>query len=104
MLHLIQQKNMYKKKLNFLLKNIDFFFEYFFLGFITGNLFGSFLIFFRDWFFWDGLLIIWLLFLLESCNYLFFKYTNGQLKLTKFLPIRIGLLIGFFVDAYKVGS
>nr|YP_009130465.1 hypothetical chloroplast RF20 [Bryopsis plumosa]CEO90995.1 hypothetical chloroplast RF20 [Bryopsis plumosa] len=100
----IQQKKSYKKRLDFLTKNLDFIFEYFFIGFIIGNLFGSFLIFFRDWFIWDGLLIICLIFLLEIGNFLVFQSITRTQKFARFLPIRAGILIGFFVDAYKVGS
>lgn len=100
----IQQKKIYKKRLDFLTKNLDFIFEYFFIGFIIGNLFGSFLVFFRDWFIWDGLLIICIIVFLESGNFLFFQSITGARKFARFLPIRAGMLIGFFVDAYKVGS
>ena len=101
---MLQFRKIYKKRLTFLTKNLDFIFEYFFIGFILGNLFGSFLIFLRNLFVWDGLVIIWIIFLLESGNFLFFKSLNGKQKFTRFLPLRTGILIGFFVDAYKVGS
>nr|YP_009472432.1 hypothetical protein [Bryopsis sp. HV04063]ARO74128.1 hypothetical protein [Bryopsis sp. HV04063] len=100
----IKAKNYVKKKINFLLKNLDFIFEYFFIGFIIGNIFGSFLVFFRPWFIWDGLLMICLILILESGNYLFFKISKKQKKFHSYLSIRTGLLIGFFIDAYKVGS
>ena len=104
MQNFLQQQKIYKKRIRFLKKNLDFLFEYFFIGFILGNLFGSFLVFFRDWFIWDGLLILCLLLLLESLNFLFFRSIQGPQKFARLLPIRVGILIGFFVDAYKVGS
>nr|YP_009330330.1 Ycf20 [Lambia antarctica]ANN39065.1 Ycf20 [Lambia antarctica] len=78
-------------------------FKFFFIGFLIGNFFGSFLNFFRNLFLWDGFLIIIILLIFEFFNFLFYK----QLKKILFsilIAIRGGLLIGFFVDAFKVGS
>ncbi len=104
MQNFIQQKSFYIKKIDFLKQNFDFLFEYFFIGFILGNLFGSFLTFFRHYFSWDGLWIICIIFLLEIFNWLFFQFQNGSQYFPRLFPIRIGVLLGFFVDAYKVGS
>ena len=94
------------------------------LGFICGNLFGTFLIFFRFYTNWDGLIIILTILIIEFINFITyrkpFKYrklNNFFLKIYKkknffllfknfkFLNFyKMGLLLGFFIDAFKVGS
>ena len=126
----------------------------FFLGFICGNLFGSFLIFFRNWLPWDGFIILMTILTIEWINYLYFHVAKSsstslidplkiqtkvkkkksslgweivKLKTKNFVskneldagsdfPInfthfirlinfyKLGLLLGFFIDAFKVGS
>jgi hypothetical protein len=74
-----------------------------FFGFIFGNIFGTFLYFLRHYILWDGLLIFLLLFCFELFNYLY--YRKKKLSFLKNLNFfKIGLLFGFFVDAFKVGS
>jgi hypothetical protein len=123
---------------------------FFFLGFLSGNIFGTFLPQIRRFFPWDGFLIASFLFLIEllsynrygregraflffwkflslkqiSAAYLFennvqktltFNRQNKESKDKDFLSIKksfwkvtnffkIGLLVGFFIDAFKVGS
>jgi hypothetical protein len=111
---------------------------FFFLGFMCGNLFGTFLVFFRQWIIWDGFLILLTILFIELIHYLNFYVfkSNDDFKLydTQYQsssnmntlnrprprPIfdwfhlkigvrllnfyKLGLLFGFFVDAFKVGS
>lgn len=118
-----------------------------FLGFVFGNLFGTFLDFFRNFLNWDGLIITITICLIEFINFLnystkkkpklkknfkqnkknwfhnpkpfssqkvqpllrFSSLKNQELK-NKFIFLKllnfykIGLLLGFFIDAFKVGS
>jgi uncharacterized membrane protein YfcA len=73
-------------------------------GLFLGGLFGTFLPFFRTKIIWDGLILLIVLGSVEILNSLF--YTKKQnvrfLKILNFL--KIGLLLGFFIDAFKVGS
>ena len=81
-----------------------------FLGFICGNLFGTFLNFFRCFISWDGFIIILIILTIEFINYLIytksFKYKkNNIINFFKFLNFyKMGLLLGFFTDSFKVGS
>nr|AWX53182.1 Ycf20 [Blidingia minima]QUX32869.1 Ycf20 [Blidingia minima] len=112
----------------------------FFLGFMNGNLFGTILIFFRQWVIWDVIIIIMTILFIEFINYSYFQLTLQKTrvssKLNKLKPngfqiqenkrdtkfnksiaylgfnnfirqlnfYKIGLLLGFFIDAFKVGS
>lgn len=74
-----------------------------FLGFVFGNLFGTFLNFFRTYIIWDGFIMMLSLVLIEVLNYVSFTATCHTLwRSLNFL--KIGLLLGFFIDAFKVGS
>lgn len=115
-----------------------------FLGFVMGNLFGTFLNSFRNLINWDGLIISLTILIIEFINYLNYKkktffeksyfvavnfnspkspknFFNQQplrnlfssankniqtkLNLIKLINFyKIGLLLGFFIDAFKVGS
>lgn len=106
----------------------------FFLGFMNGNLFGTILIFFRQWIIWDVIIIIMTILFIEFINYVYF-YLTLQYEILKELKLnltqqdlhdkkipkqmvydsfnnfmrqlnfyKIGLLLGFFIDAFKVGS
>nr|YP_009367552.1 hypothetical chloroplast RF20 [Pseudoneochloris marina]ARK14532.1 hypothetical chloroplast RF20 [Pseudoneochloris marina] len=137
-----------------------------FLGFVCGNLFGTFLGYFRNYTNWDGFIIMTTILIIEFINYLNYKkddkfskktsnkpnnfsnlITPDELKINnnynfekntklntdlrinkttknqkfsniflvnklgkkkhflKFLNFyKIGLLLGFFIDAFKVGS
>ncbi len=92
------------KKIQFLKSNLDFLFKWFFIGFIFGNIFGSFLIFLRKWILWDGLVIFFVLLILETINYIFLYKIKRKSSRSLIISIRIGLLLGFLIDAYKVGS
>jgi hypothetical protein len=109
---------------------------FFFLGFMCGNLFGTFLVFFRQWVVWDGFLIMLTILFIELIHYLnfyAFKTNNeakpeevqyqrsfNKLNVLTYVKIlnrshfkigirllnfyKLGLLFGFFIDAFKVGS
>lgn len=128
-----------------------------FVGFVIGNLFGTFLPAIRIYFSWDGFIVIFLLFFIEfisyiryqgksrfflilwnwegnngnkiaiSSNFPFFKislrrgpylkseetttfgkrsfpFSSKGLLCCSLNYFKIGFLLGFFIDAYKVGS
>nr|YP_009105915.1 hypothetical chloroplast RF20 [Microthamnion kuetzingianum]AIT94733.1 hypothetical chloroplast RF20 [Microthamnion kuetzingianum] len=88
-----------------------------FLGFLLGNIFGTFLNLFRNYLIWDGLIVFFLIFFCEIVNYNIYTKKKKlshiftwSLKfpgaiLWKFLNyFKIGVLFGFFIDAFKVGS
>jgi hypothetical protein len=89
-----------------------------FIGFLLGNLFGTFLSWIRTLVPWDGFIVISLLFFIEIISYIrYHKAGRSFLILWKF-PfsfkkrilwksfnfLKIGLMLGFFIDAFKVGS
>lgn len=130
----------------------------FFLGFISGNLFGTLLIFFRQWIIWDVFIIVLTILFIELINYFYFyklrlnnfksnsriseennvfktlfntnkkhaikhdetldsmfvlsqeslskqnKILNSKLTMRLINFYKLGLLLGFFIDAFKVGS
>ena len=127
-----------------------------FLGFMCGNLFGTFLNYFRSLIHWDGAIIALILLFIEFINYLHFtvskkwftknasrsgsfkqklkpfwknqgfknqvKTKTSQISSSLFIDFlfnmkekfilfirllnfyKLGLLLGFFIDAFKVGS
>ena len=157
-----------KTKIYFFQKIVILSLFFLFLGFVCGNLFGTFLQYFRDFTDWDGAIIIITLVTIELINFLNYKKSNLRfpfiyrkfkkknfqlwpfvLKVTQveanvivndsaalgqnktfnqrivlksqetflnpklkkennFIKIlnfyKIGLLLGFFIDAFKVGS
>lgn len=105
-----------------------------FVGFLLGNLFGTFLPLIRLLFPWDGFIVLIILFCVELISYIRYHKQGaaflGIWKITKNNRIegepphhsydfgkdkaidkwkecnyfKIGFLLGFFIDAYKVGS
>lgn len=84
-----------------------------FLGFVFGNLFGTFLNFFRTYIIWDGFIMMLGLVSIEILNYISFnrendprlKHLNSNHNPKRSVNfLKIGLLLGFFIDAFKVGS
>ena len=83
----------------------------FYFGFLCGNLFGTFLIFLRSRVVWDGVLFFFLMLCFEFLNFFIYKRIRYRLFTT---PTRFGvcilknfqtgMLLGFFIDAFKVGS
>ena len=123
-------------KFKIIKKNFVIYIFLLFLGFICGNLFATFLIFFRFYTYWDGFIILLTIVIIEIINFLlyinifqyrklnikffnnnnkiyknkfffnfFFSSLEKQRKNLKFLNFyKMGLLLGFFIDAFKVGS
>lgn len=121
----------------------------FYLGFIIGNLFGTFLDLLRNKIIWDGIILITIIFFFEFINFIIynkkqaqrwagsappfdeesrqqdlgrttiwsplgtnrrrkarapsFKFQNQKLLII-LKNFQIGILFGFFIDAFKVGS
>ena len=109
----------------------------FYLGFILGNLFGTFLKFFRNQIIWDGIILITIIFLFEFLNFIIYikkaplgvflgnfpkrrrpSKASSKFPNKKLLPLsfrrksnyiilknfQMGILLGLFIDAFKVGS
>ena len=88
-----------------------------FLGFVVGNVFGTFLNGLRHVFRWDGYIILFVLSFIEVTNYGIYRpekesssfiflyqgrWCRPVWKMCNFF--KIGLMLGFFIDAFKVGS
>ena len=94
-----------------------------FVGFLVANIFGTFLSALRSFAIWDGFVIFGLVLFVELISYAI--YHNGErqfMGISSFqftkdktlfwrLPVaritnnfKIGFLLGFFVEAFKVGS
>ena len=65
-----------KTKIYFFQKIVIFSLFFLFLGFVCGNLFGTFLQYFRDFTDWDGVIIIITLVTIEFINFLNYKKSN----------------------------
>lgn len=95
------------KKILKLKKNFLSFLFFFFLGFFIGNLFGTFVEYIKFANISNSLLILILIFLNEFINFFVYRRNKSiyNIKLYKFLnAFKIGTLLGFFIDSYKVGS
>jgi Protein of unknown function (DUF565) len=88
-------------------------------GFFLGNIFGTFLNVLRGIFHWDGLIILAFIFLCEFISFQTYRpiaeaktratliRAQESVYILSWRPlnlIKLGLLFGFFVDAFKVGS
>lgn len=110
-------KKMYQVKKKIFKINFSNAIFFLFLGFLFGNLFCTFLTNIR-FFFWDGFIILNFIFFLEIINYIvyhkkgrfFFFFWTISLHFREtffwknFNYFKIGFLLGFFIDAFKVGS
>ena len=83
----------------------------FYFGLIFGNLFGTFLFYLRIIFKgWDNIILFFLILLFEFLNnkvYFCDKNLISFNRINKIViiqNIQLGLLFGFFIDAFKVGS
>ena len=107
---LVQEKSL------FLQKSFPSILALLLLGFLVGNVFGTFLNTLRFFFIWDGFIIFILIGVLEILSYTAYHAKNRSFiflispKIVRnafwqFINFfKIGLMIGFFVDAFKVGS
>ncbi len=77
-------------------------FSFLFIGLFTGSLFGTFLDFPRSLGFWDGFIILLVLFICELINLFVYAYKLKFFKVINYL--KIGFLLALFIDAFKVGS
>lgn len=95
------------RKIKKLKKNFLSFLLFFFLGFFIGNLFGTFVEYIKFINISNSLLILLLIISNEFINFCVYskKKPKYKFKLYTFLnAFKIGTLLGFFVDSYKVGS
>ena len=80
---------------------------YLFIGFVTGSGFCTILSLIRETQIWDGFVILFMLFFFEKIGRRVYKRTetNKMQRVLKLLNCwKTGILLGFFVDAFKVGS
>lgn len=80
---------------------------YLFLGFMTGSTFGTFLGYIRPIVVWDGAIIFALLIAAEKIGKWVYhrNQKNNKTQISKFVNcLKLGLFLGFFIDAFKVGS
>ena len=98
-----------------------------FIGFLCGNLFGTFLDILRIYFLWNGFIGVILLLCIEIINFFVYgisfskrnlrtnflqdynlqkkRFSNNMISIEKSVnAFKIGLLFGFFIDSFKVGS
>ena len=127
----INQLKVYLNRKNSFFKEV-FSFALFtlFVGFLIGNLFGTFLNTIRSFIFWDGLIIFIILSIMELLNFLLYSKAkrffvisqkisyypmrsqaahtasaaNNQIIWKNLNYLKIGIMFGFFIDAFKVGS
>jgi hypothetical protein len=115
----INQLKVYLNRKNSFFKEV-FSFALFtlFVGFLIGNLFGTFLNTIRSFIFWDGLIIFIILSIMELLNFFLYSkakgffvisqkisyYPNNQIIWKNLNYLKIGIMFGFFIDAFKVGS
>jgi len=115
----INQLKVYLTKKNSFFKEV-FSFALFtlFFGFLIGNLFGTFLNTIRSFIFWDVLFIFIILCIMELLNFILYNKAkrffviykkisyepNNQIIWKSLNYLKIGIMFGFFIDAFKVGS
>ncbi len=79
-----------------------------FSSFFFGNVFALLLEGLRQYFRWDPLILLFFLIFLEIINFFVYSkniYLLQFVKIKKFFnSLKIGLLLGLFIDAFKVGS
>ena len=99
------------KKLLKLKKNLLAFVLILFFGFFIGNLFGTFVTTIRNYHIADSLLIFLIISLTELMNFTVYnRYKRKKnfyliVNVSDFLnSFKIGVLLGFFIDSFKVGS
>jgi hypothetical protein len=123
-----QQTNIeFQKKCQFFTKKFTISLFYLFLGFLIGNLFGTLIDFFRL-LLWDGFIILGVIFVFEGISFLNYRFLirleeskrdttfsskspSAARQSSLFVVfikslnfLKLGILLGFFIDAFKVGS
>ena len=108
----------FKEKFSFFQISFSSAIFFLFSGFLAGNLFGTFLNGIRNFLPWDGFIVVSFLFFVEIISYIRY-HTEGRFFLIlwkfpfsyqkrvfwkNFNFLKIGLMLGFFIDAFKVGS
>lgn len=107
----------FENRLFFLQNNFSKMLFILLLGFLTGSMFGSIVSTVQEYSIWDGCIGILLIVFMEIVSYLtyraqnrpFFFFIISSQKLNQEFwrfanMFKIGLMLGFFVDAFKVGS
>jgi uncharacterized membrane protein len=78
------------------------------IGIFCGSIFGTFLPIFRSIFPWDILIIGLIIIISEFINILIYTKKNNSTNKIFFIEyinwLKIGILLGLFIDAFKVGS
>ena len=94
----------------YLQNNLIFLLFVLLVGFLSGNLFGTVLTFIRGFIIWDGFIIATLLIVIEFTSYISYKPRHSKYFRASYFTLKainffkVGFMIGFFVDAFKVGS
>ena len=85
--------------------NLNQLVQYFFIGFVLGNIFGSLLPIFRVFEGSNILIIVIILLYIELMTHFYYsKLRQIQVYTSLYFYFNIGLLVSFFIDSYKVGS
>jgi small-conductance mechanosensitive channel len=105
------------KKNKFFKNNFSKALFFLFNGFLIGNLFGSFLNTLRELFIWDGFIISVIVIFIEILNFLIYHSkkrcffilnfclnSKNSFFLKSLNYFKLGIMLGFFIDAFKVGS
>ncbi len=115
---LIDFSENFRKKFSFFQMSFSSAIFFLFSGFLGGNLFGTFLNGIRIFLPWDGFIVLSFLFFVEILSYIRYHMEGRFFLLLWKLPfsyqkrifwknfnfLKIGLMLGFFIDAFKVGS
>jgi hypothetical protein len=116
----------FKEKFFFFQNSFSSSIFFLFFGFLFGNLFGTLLNGIRAFVYWDGFIVLSLIFFIEIISYITYHkegrsfffiwrfcashtsakpfYYQRRLFWKSFNFLKIGLMLGFFIDAFKVGS
>lgn len=108
----------FKEKFYFFQMSFSSAIFFLFSGFLAGNLFGTFLNGIRTFIPWDGFIVVSFLFFVEIVSYIRYHIEGRFFLILWKFPfsyqkrifwknlnfLKIGLMLGFFIDAFKVGS
>ncbi len=110
--------SIFKEKFDFFQISFSSAIFFLFTGFLGGNLFGTFLQGIRHFLPWDGFIVVSFLFFVEIVSYIRYHVEGRAFIFLWSFPfsyqkrifwknvnfLKIGLMLGFFIDAFKVGS